>query len=617
MQLEILRLKERVSIAFELGESHFREFKSCWIGFRENRTLRTCKDVCRDIAKTLVAFANADGGELLIGVEDNGEISGFTYSENEINFILKAPIEYIHKDTPLPPVKSSIIEYDKAKVIYFSVKKGSEFVYLTSDGRCLQRKDLESVPISSEEIKFSRQEKISREYDRQYVDLAEIKDLDIELITHISQQISSSISPEKFLQHLDLADFDGTKLRLRKAALLLFAKKPYKWHPRIQVRIVKVHGTELLSGKDFNVVGDEEVSDNIINLIEASWDLLRPHLTETRFSKDAIFKTQIIYPELACKETLINAIAHRDYSIEGQGIEVYIYSDRLEVLSPGELLSSIKIEDLKAQKGVHQSRNSLIARTLREIGYMRELGEGMRRIYNLMKNNDLLPPELNSGNKTFSVTLFQKHTYSTQEKLWLSNFNHLDLSREQKTVVRLGCDSKLISPNDIWEAVGIVDTDYYRQLLESLRLLGILKKKIDKNKAYLIAKSKKVPKKAIPQFVIVIPNGNKYASKGTELNALDKADYSKIYITNLPFNTNEDEIEKLFSAYGVVTNIQIPKNFETKLAKGFAFVEFENKDDAEKAFCNRKLINLRGRKIFVQRYEVLRKNSKTNYVLGI
>lgn len=55
-------------------------------------------------------------------------------------------------------------------------------------------------------------------------------------------------------------------------------------------------------------------------------------------SSDAMFKTQIIYPDLACKEALINAIAHRDYSIEGRGIEVYVYDDRLEIKSPGMLV---------------------------------------------------------------------------------------------------------------------------------------------------------------------------------------------------------------------------------------------------------------------------------------
>ena len=85
----------------------------------------------------------------------------------------------------------------------------------------------------------------------------------------------------------------------------------------------------------------QEANHNIIRLIESSWNLIRPHLVETRFSQDARFQTQIIYPELACREALINAIVHRDYSNEGMGIEVNIFTDRLEIVSRGGLLSSI------------------------------------------------------------------------------------------------------------------------------------------------------------------------------------------------------------------------------------------------------------------------------------
>ena len=211
------------------------------------------------------------------------------------------------------------------------------------------------------------------------------------------------MSPEKFLQYLELAEFDGNRLRLRRAALLLFAKHPTKWHPRNQVRIFRVKGTEEKTGENFNVHEVGETSGNCFQINEQSWEMLRPHLTETRFSKDAIFKTQIIYPEAACKEALINAITHRDYSLEGRGIEVKIFDDRLEIISPGKLLSSLTIKNLEELKGVHQSRNTYISRVLREFGYIRELGEGMRRIFELMESNDLVKPKLESPNKTFKL----------------------------------------------------------------------------------------------------------------------------------------------------------------------------------------------------------------------
>ena len=181
-----------------------------------------------------------------------------------------------------------------------------------------------------------------------------------------------------------------------------------------------------------------------------------------------------MYPELACREALVNAIAHRDYSLEGRGVEVRVYTDRLEVESPGGLLSAIDIEDLRELKGVHQSRNSLVARVLREAGYMRELGEGMRRIFELMKSNDWTAPELRGDTNVFRITLHHKYVYSTEQMLWLEQFKNVDLDREERTVVLLGYNDHLISTREIWDAVGIVDTDYCRRLLESLETKGLL-----------------------------------------------------------------------------------------------------------------------------------------------
>src|SRR5207247_477931 len=120
----------------------------------------------------------------------------------------------------------------------------------------------------------------------------------------------------------------------------------------------------------------------------------RPHLVETKLSPEALFKQQVMYPEDACREALVNAITHRDYSLEGQNIEILIFDDRMEVYSPGSLLSTVTVESLRKLAGVHESRNALIARVLREIGYVREMGEGMRRIFRLFNDADLVAPEL-------------------------------------------------------------------------------------------------------------------------------------------------------------------------------------------------------------------------------
>jgi len=593
----ILRLKERVQIALEIGESYYREFKSGFEGPDSKKVPRDINEIKYDIAKTLVAFANADGGELFVGIEDNNTVTGLPHSKNKIEEIRNAYKDRVLKETPVPIKQSTVIDYNGLIIVYFSVSKGTEFVHLTSKGECFQRKDRESVPTASEKIIFLREEKVSREYDRGFIDLAKITDLDQDLLQSVGQRISKLISAEKLLQYLDLAEFDGTTLKLRRAALLLFAKKSSKWHPRSQVRIFKVRGTEEKTGKEFNVTEIGEANGNIFQLIEASWDLLRPHLTDTRFSEDALFKTQIMYPELACREALINAITHRDYSNEGRGIEVKIFDDRLLIENPGELLSSISLKDIESLTGAHQSRNTYIARVLRETGYIRELGEGIRRIYDLMMSNDLVAPSLKSMNKTFSITLNYRYVYSKQEQLWLDDFKGIDLSREQKTVVRLGVNGRLVSAKEIFDIVGIVDEKAYRELIESMRSLGILETTLSSTEISNQKRKYGGMRKAVPRYTIRLPYGSMPVNQTPDE---DRSDYARIYVGNIPYEVEENEISDALSKFGEVVDVIIPRWVEAKESKGYCFVEFDKRLYANNALNSSDPILVRGRKLYLR-----------------
>jgi ATP-dependent DNA helicase RecG len=592
----ILKLTERVEIATEIGESYYREFKSAYEGLPSDKIPRDISEIKYDIAKTLVAFANADGGELFVGVEDNHTVTGLPHNQDKINGLLNSPKDCILKETPVPIKQASIVDYKGKKVLYFSVSKGSDYVHLTSKGECFQRKDKESMPTASEKIVFQREEKVSREYDREFVDIANIIDLDQDLIEQVAHQISKLISSEKLLQYLDLAEFDGSTLKLRRASLLLFAKKSSKWHPRLQVRIFKVNGTEEMTGADFNVTEVGEANGNIFQLIESSWELLRPHLTDTRFSLDALFKNQIMYPELACREALVNAITHRDYSNEGRGIEVKIFDDRLVIKNPGELLSSISIEDLKSLSGVHQSRNTYIARVLREAGHIRELGEGIRRIHDLLRSNDMVEPVITSENKTYSITLFYKYVYSPEEKLWLEEFDVLELSREQKTVVRLGVNGRLISAKEIFETVGIIDEKVYRELIESLRALGILTATMSSDEASRYKKRFGGSRKAVPRYQIVKPNTKEIS----QIEEEDRSEYARIYVGNIPYDVKEEQLYSALEKFGEIVDVIIPRwssGFRDGQSKGFCFVEFDKRLSANNALNSIDPILIDSRKI--------------------
>ena len=152
---QVLNLQDRLATTLKLGESQFREFKSAWHRGRGGPRPRAVTDVCRDIGDTLVAFANADGGELIVGAEDDGGITGIRYTEQHIETMLHAPTTHVLAETPLASPIAIQMSLSDHKILYFAIMKGTQFIHLTSDGRCLQRFDRENKPVSFEGIQSS------------------------------------------------------------------------------------------------------------------------------------------------------------------------------------------------------------------------------------------------------------------------------------------------------------------------------------------------------------------------------------------------------------------------------------------------------------------------------
>ena len=186
-------------------------------------------------------------------------------------------------------------------------------------------------------------------------------------------------------------------------------------------------------------------------------------------------------------------------------------------------------------------------------------------------------------------------------KIWLDNFNKFNLNREQKIVVRLGYNGHVISPQEIWDIVGIVDTDEYRQLLESLQKLDILHRDMNRRVAANLAKRKKISIKSVPRFSIHIPVNIRTGNIKKE--EPDDADYAKIFVNNIPYYASESELIEIFNQFGEVVDVTIPLNYETKLARGFAFIEFERSDSAKRAIQESARIIYKGRTLYTRKYD--------------
>ncbi|MCL4270512.1 MAG: putative DNA binding domain-containing protein [Anaerolineales bacterium] len=580
-----LQIEERIRIATKIGESLYREFKSALQGPPENKTPRPHKGLMQDIAQTLVAFANADGGELFVGIEDDGTITGVFYSDEIIQMLMNADISHVHQETPLPIPRKSRLKVDGKEILYFAIPKSTTFVHLTSDGRCLKRIDRDTVPVSSENISALRLEDGSRLWDRQVYPGATLDDLDVDLVSTVAAQITYGVSVEKCLQYLELAEFGYSGLILKKAALVLFGKDIKKWHPGCHVRFITVNGSERRSGENFNIVKDEVVSANILKLIDQSWERLNYALIQQTYLTDqAQFKQTFLYPQIAVREALINAIVHRNYAIEGRGIEIIIYSDRLEIQSPGMLLSTINLADIKELKGVHESRNPLIARVLREVGFVREMGEGIRRIYDVMRSNALAEPMLVNNTTGFSVSLFHRSMYDPKIKLWLSNFEKYQLTENQMAVMALGFGGKPFSSQDVIDRLGIVDTDEVRKVLTPLRSKGLIVRGMSHKDAYNSAQKQKIPKRNVKLYKVVDVTSRAFSNTPPDtiiqdetedvIDGPNKAGAIQVdfFVANLPYNVKEEEVYEHLSSFAEVISLYVPSGQQYGSEnRGFAF----------------------------------------------
>jgi ATP-dependent DNA helicase RecG len=623
MDITILSLTERVRNTIALGESHFREFKSALSGPPSDKRPRPAKDVCRDIAEALVSFANADGGELLVGVEDDGSISGVPQEKDDLILMLNAFNSHVHPESKLPLTHNQELRLDGKIILFFAVSKGTTRIYQLSDGRCVRRRDKITAPADVHDLLFARQEAESRAYDQEFVDGATVSALDATIIQSIADSFFRGMSVEHYLQQVGLAEYAPGGLRLRRAALLLFAKEISRWHPRSNVRIMKVLGNEVRSGDKYNVAADETAQGNVFQLLQGAWEKLRLLLAyKTDFGEDARFEQRYLYPEWACREALVNAIAHRAYN-NARGIEIFVFDDRMEIRSPGSLLSTLTVESLRKLTGAHESRNTLISRVLRENKVMRELGEGIKRIFKLMEENELLEPKIANDETWFTMSLPHKSVFSPQQEEWLKLFLVHKLSGLQKRVVVLGMGGREISRQDIVKSLSTKDRDVYDLTVTPLRHQGILAQVRTAAAAASMAQRKGINRDAIGRWKVVAPSSMREPltiSCGRTDNLLHLLEASNIvpsqrsiraeqpfcevkpqivsktqekcsvffHFKTSAIQLTKEEVVKHFSSCGRIKDVSLPRIPNSDVQKGYGFVVF---DSAESVFDAVKQLN--------------------------
>ena len=147
----------------------------------------------------------------------------------------------------------------------------------------------------------------------------------------------------------------------------------------------------------------------------------------------------------------------------------------------------------------------MIAKVLREIGYVREMGEGMRRIFWLMQDADLVPPDLDAEANRFIITLKHKSVFSDAEQKWLDGYKPLKLTREEMLIALMGRNGDLLSPRQIYDRLQLVDWDIYREIVDQIQAKGILYNTLSESEKVKRAKAKHVSQRDVSRLAIRQP----------------------------------------------------------------------------------------------------------------
>jgi ATP-dependent DNA helicase RecG len=423
---------EEIGLLLRQDRGQFLEFLSAYEYKKNAAQKKRNEDFARDIARLVGGMANADGGVLLVGVEPDKGVTGVPHTHEELQALVQSPQTFL-----TPPLNPSCrrAQLGNLLLLKFEITPSSE-VHRSAGGRAFYRIATENPALPPEQILRLKESKRHVFYERQSVLDAGLEDLDFAAVAALAEKIADTRDPGTVLGNVyHLIDNSREKPTLTMAALLLFAKDPSRWHPRCGIDFVKYDGTQRGLGSSINVVKRIRFEVPLCRLIDEAVGRVKEHIRERTVLHDLFFRERLEYPVFAWQEALVNAVAHRDYSLTGAPVEVWMFDDRIEVRSPGLPPSPVTIEQLRRQERIHFSRNPLLVRALADLGYLREMGEGIPRMFQEMERHGLKAPEFSTEGFIFTVTLRNTPIYDDATLKWLTQFGAAGVNSRQRRLL--------------------------------------------------------------------------------------------------------------------------------------------------------------------------------------
>ena len=401
---------------------HF-DRKSLFKGPENAKQARDRRNVRDQVAEYVAAFANAEGGVLILGIEDDRSITGHQLPSTALQTLLKTP--RVRLDPPQPD--GFVVAIEGHELIVFDVPAADVPVQVVGDGFPFRTGD-QTVQVRESQIHALKLQGMVESWESRPTSCT-LDDLDSQLLAKARQGAGlSSLTDEEYLLKRKLADRRRQGIVLRRAAELLFARPEAGEHPNAGVRLFRVIGSERRTGPEHNVEEYPRIEGNLSVVIEEAGTVISSLLRRPSRLVGNQFREAPEYPDFAWREALLNTIAHRDYRVEGSSTEVWLFEDRMEVVSPGNLAGNLTTDELLTLKRVHRSRNPRIVRVLVDLGFARDQGEGIPRMFAEMEDAFLPLPDITATTLSVTVTLRNTLTLNTIDREFIAGLGSLELS---------------------------------------------------------------------------------------------------------------------------------------------------------------------------------------------
>ena len=454
---------------------------------KENQTF-DCKSIQiepKALAVPIVAFANADGGVIAIGVSDKTrKIEGIDQHTEKLNELLRVPFDFC---TPSVPVTCSYLpctdkDGNENRILLMEIPASSSLHTNQADEAFMRVGD-KSRKLTFDERVQLMYDKGERYFEDTAVYGATIDDIDMDAVAEYSILVGYGKTPLQYLRENNGFVTVGKKGEedVSAACVLLFGKNPQKFFPRARTRFIRYEGVDEKVGTEMNVIKDVTFEGTILNQVKKTIEFIETQVREHTFlGQHAQFVTKRDYPKFVIQEMMVNACCHRAYNIKGTEIQIKMFDDRLVFESPGKLPGQVKPNNIRH---THFSRNPKIAAFLKAYHYVKEFGEGFDRICREQEANGANIPSFRTDEFILKITIPKvteselDRTETMTEKRTESELNRTETDlRVTKKVDRLiekaHANGEKISENRI-AILRLMEENPYLSKVELGKMLGL------------------------------------------------------------------------------------------------------------------------------------------------